>query len=192
MFFLGEDEKILWKGKPRFGIGLLVSTLLAVMFVTLGVYLINAWNPTIGFMVMLLAAFPALPLIPYVTGRSARYFVTDLRVVRVREDFVRQLSFDNIDTVSAVPGFTNTSVYVSAADESDLDSVFDDGKTAYFTMHLEFLNSQEAEFVSKLLRTKIVPRKEPRVYRCGGGDAEFGTKDELIEHILIQHHGSVS
>lgn len=162
------------------------------MFVTLGAYLIDAWNPTLGFMLMLLAGFPALPLIPYVTGRRARYFVTDRRVVRMSKEFVRQLSLDNIDVVSVVPGFTNTSIDVSAADESDLDSVFEDGQTRYFTMHLEFLSPEEAESVTKLVRTRIVLPKGPRVYRCRGGDAELGTQQELIEHIRIQHHGSVS
>ncbi|HVH16430.1 MAG TPA: hypothetical protein VNA15_12040 [Candidatus Angelobacter sp.] len=182
----------MWKGKPRFGIGLFLSTSLAAMLAAVGASWIVAWNSTLGLVLVLVAAFPALPLMQYLLVRSPRFYVTNQRVVAMWGRFTRELYFDNIDNVQVVPGFTDTSVSFSAADESDLNSVYGDGLTLHSGLYFHYLSRQDADDVSQLVRTSMAPLKEPRVYRCGGCHAELGSMEELIEHVRIRHHGSVS
>jgi hypothetical protein len=87
--------------------------------------------------------------------------------------------------------FGSWHVLFIAADGSDIDGSFD-SKIMRWIMGFDYLWRREAMRVEQLVRDRLLPVKEPRVYRCLACGFQGSSQEELLHHIGVDHDGSTT
>lgn len=118
-------------------------------------------------------------------------------VIASRGKTDRQLAFDNIEHIVRHQDFPLGGWHVDfvAADDSDIDNFHGGhygGEPLRWITGFDYLGRKESKIVEQLVKDRLSPVPEPRVYRCMGCSFQGKTKDELRDHINAKHEGSVT
>ena len=156
--------------------------------------LLPTTTPVLGVIVFLLGVFFTMPSWQYFLKLGGHYYPTNQRVLIARGSRVtRELAFDNIESVFRDKGmkFGSWHVYFPAADGSDIDGARD-GTIMRWTMNFGYLWRREAARIEQLVKDRLLPIKQPRVYRCAACTFQGSSREELLHHIGIDHGGSTT
>jgi hypothetical protein len=196
MNFLKSGEEVLWQGRPKMSIPLAIATTVGLVMVlaAFSSVFLPILSPESAVIVFLISIFVTMPSWQFFLRVGCRYYVTNQRVVIVRgEGPGKSLAFDNIEFFGRNQDFPLGSWHVDfvAADGSDIDS-FHGGKPLRWMFGFRYLWRKESKIVEQLVKDRILPVPEPRVYRCMGCSFQGKTEDELHHHISEYHGGSVT
>ena len=138
-------EEVLWNSRPKMSIPLILATVAGVTILLISAYsriIFPKLSPNWVLILFGVSVFVTMPSWQYFLNLGSHYYVTNQRVVITRNRHaIRELGFDNIEHIDKYEGFTFGSWHVQfiAADGSDIDGCYIDGKPARWVMGFDYL-----------------------------------------------------
>jgi len=166
-------------------IPLAITTVMGLAMVFVGAYsrvLLPTTSPELGVIIFLLSVFFTMPSWQYFLKLGAHYYLNKSESTNCEGSRVTgELGLDNIEDVFRDKGmkFGSWHVYFIAADGSDIDGSVD-GKIMRWIMHFGYLWRRESARVEQLVKDRLLPIKQPRVYRCLACTFRGSSQEELL------------